>query len=118
MQQPRSTFPQEHVESLRDLLVQLTSHSVSVGKSKVILRKLFVSVCLRSQLELDSTKSRIQLSSLALKLVPQHPTRWPDWILHCVTSLSGNGAPAEHVLDFLSIVAEEFGTADLLGSSK
>ncbi|KAF9073098.1 ARM repeat-containing protein [Rhodocollybia butyracea] len=96
-----ATFPQQHAESLRDMLIQLTSHSVSVGKSKFILRKLFVS-----------------LSSLALKLVPQHPTRWPDWILHCVTSLSGNGAPAEYVLDFLSIVAEEIGTADLVGPSK
>ncbi|KAF5368680.1 hypothetical protein D9757_010224 [Collybiopsis confluens] len=96
-----ATFPQEHAESLRDLLVQLTSHSVHVRKSKVILRKLFVS-----------------LSSLALKLVPTHPTRWPTWILHCVTSFSGNGAQAEYVLDFLSIVAEEVGTADLVGSSK
>ncbi|KAJ4473110.1 armadillo-type protein [Lentinula aciculospora] len=96
-----ATFPPEHAELLRDLLVQLTSHSVGVGKSKVILRKLFVS-----------------LTSLALKLVPQHPTRWPDWVLHCVTSLSGNGASAEYVLDFLSIVAEEVDTADLVGPSK
>ncbi|KAJ3868242.1 armadillo-type protein [Lentinula novae-zelandiae] len=96
-----ATFPQEHAEPLRDLLVQLTSHSVNVRKSKVILRKLFVS-----------------LASLALKLVPQHPTRWPDWILHCVTSLSGNGASAEYILDFLSIVAEEVDTADLMGPSK
>ena len=48
-----------------------------------------------------------QLSSLALKLVPLHPTRWPDWILQCVTSLSGNGASNEYILDFLAIVAEE-----------
>ncbi|KAJ3980905.1 armadillo-type protein [Lentinula detonsa] len=96
-----ATFPQEHAESLRDLLVQLTSYSVSVKKSNLILRKLYVS-----------------LTSLALKLVPQHPTHWPDWILHCVTSLSGNGASAEYVLDFLSIVAEEVETADLVGPSK
>jgi hypothetical protein len=66
----------------------------------------------------SAAESHLKLSSLALKLVPQHPTRWPDWILHCVTSLSGNGASAEHVLDFLSIVAEEIGTADLVGPSK
>ncbi|KIK52851.1 hypothetical protein GYMLUDRAFT_179628 [Collybiopsis luxurians FD-317 M1] len=96
-----ATFPQDRAESLRDLLVQLTAHAVRVGKPKIILRKLFVS-----------------LSSLALKLVSVHPTRWPDWILHCVTSLSGNGAPSEHILDFLSIVAEEVGTADLVGPSE
>ncbi|KAJ3726691.1 armadillo-type protein [Lentinula raphanica] len=96
-----ATFPQEHSESLRDLLVQLTSYSAGIGKSKLILRKLFVS-----------------LTSLALRLVPQHPTRWPGWILHCVTSFSGNGASAENVLDFLSISAEEVETADLTGSSK
>ena len=60
----------------------------------------------------------VQLTSLALKLVPGHPTRWPDWILACVTSFSGAGAPPEHIHSFLAIVAEEVGNADLLGSSK
>uniref|UniRef100_A0A0W0G8H2 Uncharacterized protein n=1 Tax=Moniliophthora roreri TaxID=221103 RepID=A0A0W0G8H2_MONRR len=96
-----SSFPQEHAESLRDMLIQLTAHSVSVGKSKVILRKLFVA-----------------LSSLALKLVPHHPTRWSDWILTCVTSFSGKRAAAEHIHDFLAIVAEEVSSADLIGASK
>lgn len=40
----RDSFPQEHVESLRDLIVELTGHSIVVGKNKVILRKLFVTV--------------------------------------------------------------------------
>jgi hypothetical protein len=35
-----------------------------------------------------------------------------------VTVLSGRGAAIEHVLDFLSIVAEEIGSADLIGSNK
>ncbi|KAG7094032.1 hypothetical protein E1B28_007654 [Marasmius oreades] len=96
-----SSFPQEHVEALRDLLIQLTAHSVAVGKKKVVLRKLFVS-----------------LTSLALKLVAQHPTRWPNWILTCVTSMSGRGAATDHILDFLAIVAEEVSSADLIGSSK
>ncbi|KAL0062877.1 hypothetical protein AAF712_010197 [Marasmius tenuissimus] len=96
-----SSFPDEHAEALRDLLVQLTAHSAAVGKKKVVLRKLFVA-----------------LTSLALKLVPQHPTRWPDWILTCVTSMSGRGAATEHIHDFLAIVAEEVASADLIGSSK
>ncbi|KAF9269125.1 ARM repeat-containing protein [Marasmius fiardii PR-910] len=96
-----ASFPQEHVEALRDLLIQLTAHSVAVRKKKIVLRKLFVS-----------------LTSLALKLVPQHPTRWPDWILGCVTSMSGRGAATDNILDFLAIVAEEVSSADLIGSSK
>jgi hypothetical protein len=60
----------------------------------------------------------IQLTSLAMKLVPGRPTCWPDWIMACVTSLSGRGAATEHIHDFLAIVAEEIGNADLLGSSK
>lgn len=59
-----------------------------------------------------------QLTSLALKLVPGHPTKWPDWILSCVTSFSGHGSSPESILDFLTIVAEEMETADLLGASK
>ncbi|KAF8064415.1 armadillo-type protein [Lyophyllum atratum] len=94
-------FPEEHAIRLRDLLVQLTSHSMATGRSKIILRKLFVA-----------------LSSLALKLVPGHPSRWPDWIMACAMSFSGHRAPTEHIHDFLAIVAEEVGNADLLGPSK
>ncbi|KAF8962197.1 armadillo-type protein [Flammula alnicola] len=94
-------FPGEHTEALRDLMVQLTAHSVSIGRSKFILRKLFVA-----------------LSSLALKLAPGHPSRWPEWILSCVSAFSNQGASTEYVLDFLSIVAEEVSNADLLGASK
>jgi hypothetical protein len=50
--------------------------------------------------------------------VPGHPTRWPDWIVGCVTTFSGSGAATEHIHDFLAIVAEEVPNADLLGSSK
>ncbi|TFK33337.1 armadillo-type protein [Crucibulum laeve] len=95
------TFPSEHAERLRDLLVQLTAHAIAIGRSKFILRKLFVA-----------------LTSLALKLVPGRPTRWPDWILACVAAFSGRGAPVEHIHDFLSIVAEEVNNADLIGASK
>ncbi|KAG5635745.1 hypothetical protein H0H81_010228 [Sphagnurus paluster] len=96
-----SLFPQENALQLRDLILQLASHSMTIGRSKVILRKLFVA-----------------LSSLALKLVPGHPSRWPDWILACVMTFSGSGASTEHIHDFLSIVAEEVANADLLGPSK
>ena len=40
----RDTFPSEHSDGLRDLMVQLTAHSVTIGRSKFILRKLFVAV--------------------------------------------------------------------------
>ncbi|THV01907.1 ARM repeat-containing protein [Dendrothele bispora CBS 962.96] len=96
-----AAFPEEHEESLKNLLVQLTSHSVAIGRARIIIRKLFVA-----------------LTALALKLVPQHPTHWPDWILNCITSLSGNGASKEYLHEFLSIVSEEIGSADLLGDKK
>ncbi|KAG6828197.1 hypothetical protein H0H92_008816 [Tricholoma furcatifolium] len=94
-------FPTEHVEQLRDLMVQLTAHSMAIGRSKFILRKLFV--C---------------LTSLALKLVPGRPTRWPDWIMASAMTFSGAGVAVEHIHDFLAIVAEEAGNVDLIGSSK
>ncbi|KAF9443602.1 ARM repeat-containing protein [Macrolepiota fuliginosa MF-IS2] len=94
-------FPKERAEALRDLMIQLTAHAVAIGRGKFILRKLFVA-----------------LTSLALKLVPGHPTRWPNWIMGCVTMFSGRGAPTEHIHDFLAIVAEEVPDADLLGPSK
>ncbi|KAG6881707.1 hypothetical protein C0992_000381, partial [Termitomyces sp. T32_za158] len=92
-------FAAEHAGSLRDLMVQLTARSMSIGRSKFILRKLFVA-----------------LTSLALKLVPGHPTRWPEWIMGCTMAFSGARAPAEYIHDFLAIVAEEAGNADLIGS--
>lgn len=60
----------------------------------------------------------IQLTSLALKLAPGQPSRWPDWIISCISAFSSQGASPEYIHDFLSIVAEEVGNADLLGSSK
>ncbi|KJA24831.1 hypothetical protein HYPSUDRAFT_65152 [Hypholoma sublateritium FD-334 SS-4] len=95
------SFPSENSGDLRDLMVQLTAHSLTVGRPKFILRKLFVA-----------------LTSLALKLAPGHPSRWPDWIMSCVSAFSSQGAATHHVLDFLSIVAEEVSNADLLGPSK
>ncbi|KAF8147686.1 armadillo-type protein [Crassisporium funariophilum] len=94
-------FPVEHVDDLRNLMVQLTAHSLSIGRPKFILRKLFVA-----------------LTSLALKLAPGHPSRWPDWIMSCVSAFSNHGAAADYIHDFLAIVAEEVNNADLLGSSK
>lgn len=60
----------------------------------------------------------LQLTSLALKLVPGHPTLWPDWIMACVTMFSGRGASTGQIHDFLAIVAEEIASADLLPASK
>ncbi|KNZ71941.1 Importin-13 [Termitomyces sp. J132] len=95
------TLSEEHATPLRELIVQLTAHSMSIGRSKFILRKMFVA-----------------LTTLALKLVPGHPTRWPEWIMGCTMTFSDAGAPTEYIHDFLAIVAEEAGNADLIGSSK
>ncbi|KAM6488787.1 hypothetical protein JOM56_015755, partial [Amanita muscaria] len=95
-------FPSQNAEGIKNVVVQLTAHAITARRSKIILRKLFVA-----------------LTSLALKLVPGRlPTRWPDWIMACVTMFSGLGSPTESVHDFLAIVAEEVGSVDLLGSSK
>ncbi|KAH7882096.1 armadillo-type protein, partial [Phlebopus sp. FC_14] len=95
------TFPQENASLLRDLLLELTSHSVLSGRNKVILRKLFVAI-----------------TSLALKITPGSPSLWPAWIVSTVEFLSTRGTSTENLLDFLSIVAEEVETADLVGPSK
>ena len=59
-----------------------------------------------------------QLSALALRLVPQEPSRWPNWIMVTSTELSSAGAATEHILDFLEIVVEEVNGADLLPAKK
>ncbi|KAG1808060.1 armadillo-type protein [Suillus subaureus] len=95
------SFPEENAEHLRDLLLKLTSHSILTGKGKVVYRKLFVAI-----------------TSLALRIAPGSPSRWPDWIVSAVNTLSSSGMPPEQLLAFLTIVAEEVETADLLGPSK
>ncbi|KAH9477137.1 Importin-13 [Psilocybe cubensis] len=90
-------FPNEHIEALRDLIVQLTAHSIAIGRSKFILRKLFVAI-----------------NSLAIRLVPGRHSQWPDWIMSCITAFSNQGASVEYLHDFLAITAEEMGNADLL----
>jgi importin-13 len=60
----------------------------------------------------------VQLSALALRLVPQDPSRWPNWIIATSTELSSAGAATEHILDFLEIVVEEVNVADLLPAKK
>ena len=40
----RDAFPAQNVESLRDLMLQLTAHNAAIGRDKFILRKLFVAV--------------------------------------------------------------------------
>jgi len=86
---------------LRDVLLDVTGRSITAGRSKVILRKLFVAI-----------------TSLALKICPGTPSQWPEWILSCVNVMSGLGATSEHLLDFLAIAAEEVESADLLPASK
>ncbi|KAG1807992.1 armadillo-type protein [Suillus subaureus] len=94
------SFPEENAEHLRDLLLKLTSHSILTGKGKVVHRKL--SHHLHS----------------ALRIGPGSLSRWPDCIVLAVNTLFSSGVPPEQLLAFLTIVAEEVETADLLGSSK
>ena len=61
---------------------------------------------------------RFQITSLALKIAPGSPSAWPGWIVSTIEFLSSRGTPTEILLDFLSIVAEEVETADLIGPSK
>lgn len=114
----RDAFPPDRALSLRDLILDLTAHSSLAGHSKVILRKLFVAVSFPTRNAESNLPYMPQLTSLALKLVPTRPTQWPDWILMCITLLSGRGVSTEHLLDFLSIVAEEVETSDLLAINK
>ncbi|THH20956.1 hypothetical protein EW146_g521 [Bondarzewia mesenterica] len=68
-------FPKDHAVQLKELLLDVTGKSIVTGRSKVILRKLFVS-----------------LSSLALKLSPTEPSQWPDWILATIAAEEISGA--------------------------
>ena len=104
---------------LRDLLLHLAGMSAVSGRSRVTVRKLFVSVraislrCYQAYAEKAN-----QITALALKLVPGHPSRWTEWILECTVALSGRGAPREYIFDFLVIAAEEIQRSDLLPQSK
>ncbi|KAL6303348.1 ARM repeat-containing protein [Sparassis latifolia] len=91
----------DDVLQLRDMLINITGRSIALRRNKVILRKLYVAI-----------------TSLALKLCPGSPSRWPDWLIYTVGTLSSLGVPSEHLLDFLAIVSEEIETADMLGTSK
>lgn len=115
----RDAFPEDSALHLRDLVLDLTSRAVSSGQNKVILRKLFVAV--RRVLSTVSCIRRRylgQITSLAIKLHPGNPSRWPDWLRASIDVLSSLGVPREHLLDFLAIVAEEMEGADLLPANK
>ncbi|KAF9471249.1 ARM repeat-containing protein [Pholiota conissans] len=93
-------FPAQLAPQLPNCMVQITLDAFRNRCPKFVLRKLYVA-----------------LTSLALKLVPGHPTRWENWIFNCVRDFSTLPGPG-HTLDFLSIVAEEATSADLMGPSK
>jgi hypothetical protein len=54
----RDTFPEANRTQLRDLILELAAHSIVVGRSKVILRKLFVAVRLYHHTPLYDTDFR------------------------------------------------------------
>ena len=55
----RDSFPKEHTDLLRDMMIQLTAHSIAVGRNKVILRKLFVAVSTKTR-KLRRSLSRLE----------------------------------------------------------
>ncbi|KAI5888073.1 uncharacterized protein SCHCODRAFT_02705351 [Schizophyllum commune H4-8] len=102
------SLPAEHRFALRDLLLALTADAVRRGRPMLVLRKLFV--C---------------LTSLAIRLAPRNSSgeAWTDWILMCITTISGAASsdPTRVKLlvnEFLTIVAEEIPTADVVDPSK
>ncbi|KAL1742231.1 armadillo-type protein [Schizophyllum fasciatum] len=102
------SLPTEHRFAFRDLLLALTADSVRRGRPMLVLRKLFV--C---------------LTSLAIRLAPRDTSgeAWTDWILVCFTTLSGSASNDSTrvkllVHEFLTIVAEEIPSADVVDSSK
>lgn len=115
----RESFPASHADQLVPFLLNITGRSIVLGLSKVILRKLFVAVRAFSNPPFPALFIECsQLSALALRLVPQEPSRWPNWIIATATELSSAGANTEHVLDFLEIVVEEVNGADLLPTKR
>lgn len=116
----RESVPEDAAPQLRDMLLELTGRAITSGQSKVTLRKLFVAVR-RVDCTTNCTYRNgvpIQITSLAIKLHPGTPTRWPDWLCATLAVFSNIGVPREHLMDFLAIVAEEVETADLLPPSK
>ncbi|KAI0651047.1 ARM repeat-containing protein [Trametes meyenii] len=95
------SVPTDAATQLRDMLLELTGRAISSGQNKVVLRKLFVAI-----------------TSLAIKLHPGNPSRWPDWLRSTLNIFSGMGVLREHMMDFLAIVAEETQSADLLPPNK
>lgn len=45
---PRASFPEEHATDLRDMILDVTGRAMGSAKNKVILRKLYVAVCVCS----------------------------------------------------------------------
>ena len=67
----RDSFPQDHAEELKMLVLNLTARSVALGRSKIMLRKLFVAVRLFPAwlLDLRPTPASCPLSLSSLRLV-------------------------------------------------
>lgn len=119
----RESVPEDAAPQLRDMLLELTGRAITSGQSKVTLRKLFVAVrridCTANCIYRNGRNGiPIQITSLAIKLHPSTPTRWPDWLRATLAVFSNIGVPQEHLMDFLAIVAEEVETADLLPPNK
>ncbi|KIJ41891.1 hypothetical protein M422DRAFT_68108 [Sphaerobolus stellatus SS14] len=95
------SFPKDHAVELKDMLLDLTGKAIISGKSRVIIRKLYVT-----------------LVQLAFKLHPTRPSQWPEWVLATIAYFSGRGVSSEQILDFLAIIPEEVRTADFLNATK
>jgi hypothetical protein len=63
-------------------------------------------------------KIPFQINAIAFKIAIGHPPIWENWIQSSVTFLAGAGTNTSDILEFLTIVAEEMVSADLLKSDR
>ncbi len=110
-----------HTSTMRSCAIYwFNSHRVPSPRRAIkSFSESFMSRCVTTRAVFPTCRHfSFQITSLALILVPKHPSRWPGWIQACVSSFSASGGASEHILDFLAIVAEEVETAVIWGPSK
>ncbi|KAH7096895.1 ARM repeat-containing protein [Auriculariales sp. MPI-PUGE-AT-0066] len=95
------SIPDEQREIVRDAMLDIVSRASLADRPRPVLRKLFVA-----------------LTSLALRLAPHHPSRWPGWLVTTANNFVARGIRRSYLLEFLVIAAEECTSADLFGPTK
>jgi len=102
------TLPKDHWNGLKDAMLGWLCESArqayplpgspSVAGERIVLRKLAVAI-----------------TSLSFRLVPNE---WPNWLLETMLRLSASGCSRIGVYEVLTLVIEEVGRADIIGSKK